>query len=168
MMNPNRKTLLLVILAFVAGLWAMHLFKTYTLEKRNPSVENTTSTSQPDHNPSSSTTTSDGTIEQLTEESRVIAYIKENHRLPDYYITKKEAKKQGWIPSQGNLCEALPGKAIGGDFFSNRERQLPQGVQYFEADVNFVCGRRNTDRLIYTQQGRVWITHNHYKSFEEK
>jgi hypothetical protein len=51
----------------------------------------------------------------------VIAYVKSNHKLPDFYITKSEAKSQGWNPSKGNLCDVLPGKAIGGDQFSNRE-----------------------------------------------
>ena len=65
-------------------------------------------------------------ITELTEENKVISYVKENHHLPEYYITKSEAKKQGWNPSQGNLCEVLPGKAIGGDYFGNREGRLPK------------------------------------------
>ncbi|UHO40719.1 ribonuclease N [Chryseobacterium capnotolerans] len=107
-------------------------------------------------------------IEKLTEEKTVISYVKQNHRLPDYYITKSEARKQGWNPSKGNLCEALPGKAIGGDKFGNREGRLPDGDKYFEADVNYHCGERNADRIIYTQNGDVYLTKNHYKSFEKQ
>ena len=107
-------------------------------------------------------------IDELTNENTVINYVKQNHQLPNYYITKNEAKKLGWNPSQGNLCEVLPGKAIGGDKFSNREKQLPKGEQYFEADVNYNCGNRNADRIVFTKNGDVYLTKDHYKTFEEK
>ena len=98
----------------------------------------------------------------------MIDYVKANHKLPDYYITKSEARNQGWNASAGNLCEVLPGRAIGGDKFSNREKTLPKGDQYFEADVNYNCGKRNADRIVFTKNGDVWLTKNHYKSFEKK
>lgn len=107
-------------------------------------------------------------IEQLTAENTVINYVKQHHQLPSYYITKNEARQQGWNPAKGNLCEVLPGKAIGGDKFSNREKTLPQGEKYFEADVNYHCGGRNADRIIFTKNGDVYLTKNHYKSFEKQ
>lgn len=107
-------------------------------------------------------------IEELTEESVVISYIKKHHKLPGYYLTKSEAKQKGWVPAKGNLCEVLPGKAIGGDHFGNRERKLPEGNKYYEADVNYKCGRRNTDRVVFTKNGEVWLTKDHYKTFEKK
>lgn len=108
------------------------------------------------------------TIDQLTNEKTVIDYVKKNHQLPSYYITKNEAKKLGWDPSKGNLCEVLPGKAIGGDRFGNREGQLPKNKKYYEADVNYHCGNRNADRIIFTQNGEVYLTKNHYKSFSKQ
>jgi len=107
-------------------------------------------------------------IDQLTEEKTVINYVKQNHRLPEYYITKNEARKLGWNASKGNLCDVLPGKAIGGDKFGNREKKLPQGEKYYEADVNYSCGNRNADRIIFTENGDVYLTKNHYKSFEKQ
>ena len=107
-------------------------------------------------------------IDELTEENLIIDYVKENHQLPEYYLTKSEARKEGWIPSKGNLCDVLPGRAIGGDKYSNREKTLPAGNQYFEADVNYNCGNRNADRIVFTKNGEVWLTKNHYKSFEKK
>jgi guanyl-specific ribonuclease Sa len=107
-------------------------------------------------------------IDQLTEAKTVINYVKQNHKLPDYYITKNEAKKLGWNPAKGNLCDILPGKAIGGDKFGNREGNLPNGEKYFEADVNYTCGNRNSDRIIFTKNGDVYLTKNHYKSFEKQ
>lgn len=107
-------------------------------------------------------------IRELTAEDVVIRFVKQNHHLPDYYLTKSEAKKQGWIPSQDNLCDVLPGRAIGGDVFGNREKILPEGDKYFEADVNYNCGQRTADRIIFNAKGEVWTTHNHYKTFQKQ
>ncbi|MGS0749135.1 ribonuclease domain-containing protein [Halpernia sp. GG3] len=62
----------------------------------------------------------------------------------------------------------MPGKAIGGDYFNNREKQLPSNEKYFEADVNYKCGSRNSDRIIYTKSGEVYLTTDHYKSFQKQ
>lgn len=107
-------------------------------------------------------------IDELTAEKKVVPYVKQNHRLPEYYITKNEARKLGWNPAKGNLCEALPGKAIGGDAFGNREKILPAGKRYFEADVNYHCESRNSDRIVFTEDGEVYLTKNHYKSFAKQ
>ncbi|QDP86625.1 ribonuclease N [Chryseobacterium sp. SNU WT5] len=116
----------------------------------------------------SEVTKSSRNIDELTQERKVINYVKTNHKLPDYYLTKGEARKNGWVASKGNLCDVLPGKAIGGDHFSNREKTLPKGNKYFEADVNYNCGNRNADRIVFTKDGEVWLTKNHYKSFEKQ
>ncbi|MDO4763492.1 MAG: ribonuclease domain-containing protein [Flavobacteriaceae bacterium] len=107
-------------------------------------------------------------IDELTAQTLVINYIKKHRQLPGYYITKAEARRKGWIPAKGNLCEVLPGKAIGGDVFRNREGKLPTENQYFEADVNYQCGTRKADRIIFTKQGEVWLSKDHYKTFEKQ
>lgn len=109
-------------------------------------------------------------IYQLTEEKRVVAFLRANGRLPDCYITKNEAQKLGWNAVEGNLCDVLPRRAIGGDRFGNREKLLPEknGRQYFEADVNYNCYSRGTDRVIFSNDGLIFLTHNHYKSFEKQ
>ena len=108
-------------------------------------------------------------IDALTEEKRVTDYLKENGKLPDYYITKKEAQREGWIAKEGNLCDVLPGRAIGGDIFTNREKTLPvkKGRIWYEADINYDCGRRNARRIVYSSDGLIFVTHDHYKNFEE-
>lgn len=110
------------------------------------------------------------TIEKLTDEKRVVAYVKKHGKLPEYYMTKNEARQQGWEAVKGNLCEVLPGKAIGGDHFGNREALLPKksGRKYFEADINYDCGRRGADRLIYSNDGLVFTSKDHYKSFQKQ
>jgi hypothetical protein len=109
-------------------------------------------------------------INELTTEERVVGYVRQNGRLPDYYITKNKAREKGWDASDGNLCEVLPGKAIGGDRFGNREKQLPaeKGRIYYEADLNYNCGNRGSDRLIFSNDGLIFVTYNHYKTFEKK
>ncbi|MBD1227216.1 ribonuclease domain-containing protein [Xenorhabdus griffiniae] len=106
-------------------------------------------------------------IDVLTEQNRVADYLRQHHTLPDYYITKKQARRLGWNARAGNLCEVLPGKAIGGDKFSNREHKLPtkSGRHWFEADVNYRCGHRGSDRLLYSNDGFIYLTVDHYNSF---
>ena len=108
-------------------------------------------------------------VDALTEEKKVTDYLKENGKLPDYYITKKEAQNDGWIAKAGNLCEVLPGRAIGGDIFTNREKTLPvkKGRVWYEADINYECGRRNAQRIVFSNDGLIFVTHDHYKNFEE-
>lgn len=105
-------------------------------------------------------------IDERTKEAVVVAYVKAHGQLPDYYITKAEARKKGWIASKGNLCEVLPGRAIGGDRFGNREKLLPEksGRQWFEGDLNYDCGRRNADRILFSSDGLIYVTHDHYKT----
>lgn len=111
-----------------------------------------------------------GEILELTKEEIVVAYLKEHRRLPNYYITKSEAQKRGWIASRGNLCEVLPGRAIGGDTFGNREQLLPvkSGRKYFEADINYNCGTRNADRLVFSNDNLIFITKDHYQTFQKQ
>ncbi|TQI82451.1 ribonuclease [Serratia fonticola] len=106
-------------------------------------------------------------IEKLTEQKRVVSYVQQHQRLPDYYITKKQAREQGWDAGKGNLCQVLPGKAIGGDRFSNREGRLPTANNrvWREADINYQCGRRGADRLLYSSDGLIFVTRDHYKNF---
>lgn len=96
-------------------------------------------------------------------------YIKAHHRLPDNFITKKEAGKLGWTASRGNLWAVAPGKSIGGDVFHNREKKLPvkSGRVWYEADINYTGGKRNQYRMIYSNDGLIYITEDHYRTFKE-
>ncbi len=129
--------------------------------KRETAVKNSTAEKKSIQNTQS--------IDVLTEEKRVTDYLKENQELPDYYITKKEAQREGWVAKEGNLCDVLPGRAIGGDIFTNREKTLPvkKGRTWYEADINYNCGRRNARRIVYSNDGLIFVTHDHYKNFEE-
>ena len=168
------KLILIFIIGLLTAFLAMHFFNNYRIEKKNKEETSTEVSNSPNNkedfeeNKTAKSSNFSGEIDELTNEKTVINYVKENNKLPDYYITKGEARKKGWVASKGNLCDVLRGRAIGGDKFSNREKTLPTNNQYFEADVNYNCGNRNADRIVFTKDGEVWLTKNHYKSFEKQ
>jgi hypothetical protein len=85
-------------------------------------------------------------------------------RLPDRYLTREAAIRLGWKPGH-DLWAVAPGRSIGGDAFANRERQLPAGLRYREADLDYRGGPRGAKRLIIGSDGRRWVTVDHYQSF---
>lgn len=95
----------------------------------------------------------------------VSAYLNIYGHLPDNYITKNEAKKAGWVSSEGNLWDVCPGMCIGGDTYSNYEDELPQGRSYHECDVNYEGGYRGAERLVYSEDGLIYYTADHYENF---
>ena len=104
-----------------------------------------------------------------TSKDEVAAYLNEFGHLPDNYISKNEAKDLGWVNSKGNLDDVAPGKSIGGDYFGNYENKLPtkKGRKYYECDIDFDGGRRNAKRIIYSNDGLVFYTEDHYETFEQ-
>lgn len=105
----------------------------------------------------------------LTSFEDVAGYIRSYGKLPDNFITKKEAELLGWVASEGNLQEVAPGKSIGGDRFGNREGLLPKadGRIWYEADINYSGGRRNADRILFSNDGLIYMTTDHYASFTD-
>jgi len=140
------------------------------LQKNNENEENTSTENVEEMIFSEDSTSSFSDINALTAEDIVVEYVKKHGELPDYYLTKNEAKSQGWIPVKGNLCDVLPEKAIGGDRFGNREKKLPnkKGRIFYEADLNYDCGKRNADRLVFSNDGLIYITKDHYKTFQKQ
>ena len=92
-----------------------------------------------------------------------------NKTLPNYYITKKEARRKGWISDEGNLSEACPNKMIGGDIFENRKGKLPDEPNriWYEADIDYQSRYRNTYRILYSNDGLIFVTYDHYQTFYE-
>ena len=107
--------------------------------------------------------------EWYSDKEHVAAYLKEFGELPGNYITKKEAQKLGWVSSKGNLWDVAPGMSIGGDRFGNYEGLLPEkkGRQYYECDIDFDGSFRNAKRIIFSNDGLIFYTDDHYESFEE-
>ena len=103
-----------------------------------------------------------------TDKDRVAAYVHQFKKLPSNYITKKDAEKLGW-KDQGTLDKVAPGKSIGGDRFGNFEKLVPDkaGRSWKEADIDYVKGNRNGKRIIYSNDGLIYYTEDHYKSFKQ-
>ena len=107
--------------------------------------------------------------EWYSDKEHVAAYLKAFHELPGNYLTKKEAQQRGWVSSKGNLWDVAPGMSIGGDRFGNYEGLLPEkkGRQYYECDIDFDGSFRNAKRIIFSNDGLIFYTEDHYESFEE-
>lgn len=95
----------------------------------------------------------------------VAYYLHVYGHLPDNYITKAEAEEEGWDAQKGNLWDVAYGASIGGDYFGNYEGRLPRGERYYECDVNYEGGFRGAERLIFTEDGDVYYTADHYETF---
>lgn len=89
--------------------------------------------------------------------------------LPEYYMTKEDAKQLGWRAIQGNLADVAPGMMIGGDVYQNRNGHLPsaEGRIWYEADINYTAGYRTRHRILYSNDGLVFVTYDHYETFQE-
>lgn len=107
--------------------------------------------------------------ESYTSPDDVAEYLHFYGHLPDNFITKNEARDLGWDSQAGNLDEVAPGMSIGGDTFGNREGLLPKadGRKYYECDVNYEGGYRGEERIVYSNDGLIFYTEDHYKSFEK-
>ncbi|MCY8484303.1 hypothetical protein MOC97_02155 [Bacillus atrophaeus] len=86
--------------------------------------------------------------------------------MPENYINKGEARKLGWESKKGNLSKVAPGKSIGGDIYKNREKRLPEAKNtvWREADINYITGYRGNVRLLYSNDGLIYKTTDHYKT----
>lgn len=82
--------------------------------------------------------------------------------LPPRFVTKEEAAAHGW--HGGGLCTIWPGHAIGGDLFTNAGHPLPRRI-YREADLDETCSSRGPKRLIFSDDGAIWLTPDHYRHF---
>lgn len=102
-----------------------------------------------------------------TSKDEVALYIHTYGHLPENYITKDEAYDLGW-KSEGTLDEVAPGMSIGGDYYGNYEGVLPDepGREYHECDIDYESGNRNGKRIVYSNDGNIYYTGDHYNSFE--
>lgn len=104
-----------------------------------------------------------------TSKDQVALYLHTYGRLPENYITKRDAEDLGWDSKKGNLWEVAPGMSIGGSRFGNYEGALPdkKGRKYFECDIDYEGGYRGAKRLIYSDDGLIFYTEDHYNTFEQ-
>lgn len=101
-----------------------------------------------------------------THKDDVALYIHTYGRLPDNFITKREAQALGW--KSGGLDKYAYGKCIGGDRFGNYEGLLPKksGRVWYECDIDTLhANKRGSKRICYSNDGLIYYTSDHYGSF---
>jgi len=96
-------------------------------------------------------------------------HLKYYGKLPNYYIMKERALEIGWDKSSGNLHDIASGCMIGGGVYENDDAKLPEkpGRIWYEADINYTEGRRNSERIVYSNDGLIFVTYDNYTTFVE-
>lgn len=145
---------------------------TVTTTVRTESAPPQTTTPKPEETTVCETTAEKASVEKngsYTTPEDVAEYIHTFGTLPKNFITKSEAKALGWDNSKGNLWDVAEGKSIGGDYFGNYEGLLPSadGRKYTECDVNYSGGYRGSERIIFSNDGLIYYTKDHYKTFTQ-
>lgn len=139
-------------------------------ETTAPATEATTEATEPvTEEPTTPTETEPQLDENGSYDSKdeVALYIHLYGHLPQNYITKKEAEKLGW--QGGSLEPYAPGKCIGGSHFGNYEGLLPEapGRSYTECDIGTMGkNSRGAKRIVFSNDGLIYYTGDHYESFE--
>ncbi len=98
----------------------------------------------------------------------VALFIHTYQTLPENFVTKGEAEAAGW--EGGSVERYIDGAAIGGDIFHNYERLLPEqdGRVYKECDIDtFGQSSRGAKRIVFSNDGLIFYTDDHYDSFEQ-
>lgn len=104
-----------------------------------------------------------------TSKEDVSLYIITYGHLPSNFVTKKQARDMGWKSNKGNLRKVCEGCSIGGDIFTNSQKVLPvkKGRIYYECDIDYQGGERNAKRIVFSNDGLIYYTDDHYNSFEQ-
>lgn len=157
--------LLLLILVFIFTGCSQLLQPDQSIDITDPEI---TSPNEAETSPEDSISLIDEDGEYTSTED-VALYLNTFQKLPSNYITKNEARDLGWVSSEGNLWEVTDNKSIGGDKFGNREGLLPKetGRIYYECDVNYNGGFRGGERIVFSNDGLIFYTDDHYNSFDQ-
>ena len=97
----------------------------------------------------------------------VAVYLTLYEKLPGNFISKYDAENLGWDNRKGNLDKVAPGCSIGGNRFGNYEGLLPEAKErkYTECDINYEGGYRNGERVVFSNDGLIFYTSDHYQTF---
>ena len=88
--------------------------------------------------------------------------------LPNYYIAMCDLIALGWYYGKAPAKYA-PNQMVFGGIYRNDDGLLPDapGRIWFEADLNYYSGKRNGHRVLWSNDGLMFVTYNHYLSFIE-
>lgn len=96
-------------------------------------------------------------------------YLKYKGKLPKYYITKESAEKLGYKSYLGNLWNVAPGTMLVKGEYKNANKHLPEAINriWYEADINYEYGYRGGERILFSNDGLIFVTYDHYLTFYE-
>ena len=88
--------------------------------------------------------------------------------LPNGYVTMKEARQAGWERGK-DPRRFIYDKLITGGEYRNDDGHLPQKAGRFwqEADLSYLSGNRGAQRVVWSNDGLVFVTYDHYETFYE-
>ncbi|MBR2013146.1 MAG: phage head morphogenesis protein [Clostridia bacterium] len=89
------------------------------------------------------------------------------NKLSDEYINQTELKALGW--RKGKSVSDFSNKLLTKGVYRNLNGHLPQkeGRIWYEADINYKTGRRNSQRILWSNDGLIFVTYDHYLTFYE-
>lgn len=95
-------------------------------------------------------------------------WLKYYGKLPEYYISPEQLGELGWEKNE-RPSQYVSGRMLGGGIYNNGNRVLPTkpGRVWYEADINYTPGRRNLHRIVWSNDGLIFVTYDHYRTFYE-
>ena len=96
-------------------------------------------------------------------------HLKYNGKLPEYYLSRNNASKLGWNPNKNTLDDVATNHMLFGGQYFNKNGHLPTKEDriWYEADINYISGKRNSERILFSNDGLIFVTYDHYKTFVE-
>lgn len=94
--------------------------------------------------------------------------LKYKGSLPNHYVTKQELKSLGWKKGK-TISDTAAGKLLTKGVYRNANGHLPQTAEriWYEADINYTFGKRNSQRILWSSDGLIFVTYDHYETFYE-
>lgn len=88
--------------------------------------------------------------------------------LPEYYITYEQIHALGWRSGRSPVKYA-PDRMVTMGIYLNKDGHLPDtpGRIWYEADINYYSGKRNAHRVLWSNDGLVFVTYDHYQTCME-
>ncbi|WP_314421561.1 ribonuclease domain-containing protein [Pseudescherichia vulneris] len=106
------------------------------------------------------------TIQSVPALAATLRYLNEKGTLPMKYITRQQAKDQGWSGNDSDSLWGLNkpnGKYIGGEVYTGRKPT--EGDTWRSADIDVVSGYRGEKRMLYTNNSNQekYISPDNYR-----
>jgi hypothetical protein len=95
-------------------------------------------------------------------------WLKHNGKLPHYYISRDDSNSIGYKWGKPPRKYAS-GMMVYGGIYENTNGHLPSapGRVWYEADINYYEGQRNSHRIVWSNDGLTFVTYDHYHTFYE-